>query len=294
MIEIGDKIDDRYRITSRIAHGGMADVYEAYDLAMRRITALKVMREDMMGDPKNIERFNHECDIAAQLNRSKYVVEFYGSGMVDGRPYMANEYVEGRTLRDKLNIVSGHNLPASEACEVMIQLASGIAYVHSRGVIHRDIKPDNLFLLSDNSVKITDFGIASRIGEKQHDGDGVAGTVYYCAPEVLMGQEASIASDIYSLGVVFYEMLTGTIPFDEPSAEEIAVDHIKKKFPEPSKRLSSITPALDRIVIKACRKRPEERYTSALMMRDAIANVMKDPANFKEKKSWIARLFGFK
>jgi serine/threonine-protein kinase len=144
MIDIGDKIDDRYRVTSRIAHGGMADVYEAYDIVGKRSVALKVMRTDMMGDPKNVDRFHRECIATASLNNPN-IVKVFGQGVVDGRPYMANEYVDGRTLRDKLNVVSGHNLPPLEACEVMLQLTSGIQYVHEHGIIHRDIKPDNLF-----------------------------------------------------------------------------------------------------------------------------------------------------
>jgi hypothetical protein len=132
MIEIGEKIDERYRVTSRIAHGGMADVYEAYDIVNRRSVALKVMRVDMMDNPKNIERFNRECIAAASLNNPN-IVKVYGQGVVDGRPYMANEYVDGRTLRDKLNVVSGHNLPPLEACEVMLQLTSGVQYIHEHG-----------------------------------------------------------------------------------------------------------------------------------------------------------------
>lgn len=293
MIEIGDKIDERYRITGRIAHGGMADVYEAFDIVLRRIVALKIMREDMMKDPKNIERFNHECKIASSLNNPN-IVKWEGQGIIDGRPYMANEYVEGRTLRDKLNVAAGHNLSAAEACEVMLELTSGVSYIHNHDIIHCDIKPDNLFYLVDGSIKITDFGIASFKNEIEVDKNAISGTVYYCAPEVLMGKEPSVASDIYSMGVVFYEILTGTIPFDAPSPEEIALKQIKTKFPEPSKTLSSIPPALDKIIIKACRKRPEERYASSLLMHQAIENAYNDEKNFKEKRSWIARLFGFK
>lgn len=292
MIEIGEKIDERYRMTSRIAHGGMADVYEAYDIVNRRTVALKIMRVDMMDNPKNIDRFNRECIAAASLNNPN-IVKVYGQGTVDGRPYMANEYVDGRTLRDKLNVVSGHNLPPLEACEVMLQLTSGVQYIHEHGLIHRDIKPDNLFYLPDGSVKIADFGISTPLGEKQV-GDAVTGTVYYTAPEILMGQEAGIPSDIYSMGIVFYEMLTGTIPFDGNTPEEVAIAQIKKHFPEPSKSMPSIPKAVDRIVIKACRKRPEERYLSAQEMHNAIVDAMKDESSFKERKGFLSRLFGFK
>lgn len=292
MIEIGEKIDNRYRITGKIAHGGMADIYEAYDIIGRRRVAIKVMRADMMKDKANIERFQRECIAAASLNDPN-VVKVYGQGEVDGRPYMVNEYVSGRTLRDKLNLDTTHRFSAQEACEIMLQLTSGIQYVHDHGIIHRDIKPDNLFYMSDGSIKISDFGISSELGETPK-GDAVPGTVYYCAPEVLMGQKAGIASDIYSMGVVFYEILTGTIPFDGKSPEDVALAQIKKPMPEPSKTLSSIPRALDKIILKACRKRPEERYESAREMEEAIKEAMRDGKNFKEKKGLFARLLGFK
>ncbi|MCH3908887.1 MAG: serine/threonine protein kinase [Bacilli bacterium] len=292
MIEIGNKIDERYRITSRIAHGGMADVYEAYDIVNRETVAIKIMRIDMMDNPQNIVRFKRECMAAASLNNPN-IVKVYGNGIVDGRPYMVNEYVEGRTLRDKLNVVAGHNLAPFEACEVMLQLTSGVQYIHEHGLIHRDIKPDNLFYLSDGSVKIADFGISTPLGEKSK-GDAVTGTVYYTAPEILMGGEAGVASDIYSMGIVFYEMLTGSIPFDGATPEEVAIAHIKKHFPEPSKVLSSIPKEIDKIVVKACRKRPEERYLSAMQMHDSIQEAMKDENAFQERKGFWSRLFGFK
>jgi serine/threonine protein kinase len=292
MIEIGEKIDERYRVTSRIAHGGMADVYEAYDIVNRRSVALKVMRVDMMDNPKNIERFNRECIAAASLNNPN-IVKVYGQGVVDGRPYMANEYVDGRTLRDKLNVVSGHNLPPLEACEVMLQLTSGVQYIHEHGLIHRDIKPDNLFYLPDGSVKIADFGISSQLNEPQV-GDAVTGTIYYTAPEILMGQPAGIESDIYSMGIVFFEILTGQIPFDGATPEEVAIAQIKKHFPEPSRFVSSVPHSIDRIVVKACRKSPDERYFTSMEMHNAIEEAMKDQDSFKEKKSFFSRLFGFK
>lgn len=292
MIEIGMKIDERYRVTSRIAHGGMADVYEAYDILMHRPIALKIMRTDVLSDPKNIDRFKHECIACASLN-SPYIVKVYSHGTVDGRPYMANEYVDGRTLRDKLNVSNGHNLLPLEASDVMLQLTEGVAYIHEHGIIHRDLKPDNLFYLPDGSLKIADFGIATRLGEKE-EGDAVPGTVYYCAPEVLMGKPADQRSDIYSMGIIYFELLVGSIPFDGETTEEVALAHIKKHFPEPSKLLPGLPKSLDKIVIKATRKRPEERYQSAAEMHAAIATLLEDKGKLEEKKSLFSRIFGFK
>ncbi len=293
MIELGDKIDGRYRVVSRIAHGGMADVYEGYDIVAKRSVAIKVMRKDMMASSKNLERFERECEAASSLNDPN-IVKVYGQGEVDGRPYMVNEYVDGRTLRDKLNVVAGHFLSPLESSEIMVQLCSGIEYIHQHGLLHRDIKPDNLFYLPDGSIKIADFGISTPVGEKSSDGDAIAGTVHYTAPEILMGYPARIESDIYSMGIVYYELLTGTVPFDAPTPEEVAVEQIKKHFPEPSRSMPDVSKAIDRIVVKACRKRPEERFRSAAQMKEAILEALKDGSNFKAKKGLLSRIFGFK
>ncbi len=290
MIKIGDKIDERYRIVSRIATGGMADVYEANDLVGRRIVTIKVMKEELLNDPINLSRFNAETEAAASLNHPN-IVKVYGRGVIEGRPYMTNEYIKGQTLRDKLNFAI--QLPLMDTCEVMLQLTSGIDYIHRHGLIHRDIKPDNLFYMSDGTVKISDFGIAAPIGTA-NEGDAIQGTIYYCAPEVLTGAPTSIANDIYSMGVVFYECLTGFLPFDGNSLEEVALKQLKKRFPEPSKLVPSIPKSIDKIIITACRKRPEERYPSAIKMHDAIVEAMSDRENFKERKGILSRIFGFK
>ncbi len=291
MIKIGDRIDGRYRIVSRIASGGMADVYEASDLIYRRIVSIKVMKEELLKDPVNLARFNNETAAAASLNHPN-IVKVYGRGYVDGRPYMANEYIKGQTLRDKLNF--SISLSLLDACGVMLQLTSGIDYIHRHGIIHRDIKPDNLFYLSDGSIKISDFGIAAPIGTRSGD-DAIQGTIYYCAPEVLTGAPASIANDIYSMGVVFYECLAGQVPFDGASLEEVAIKQLKKRFPEPSKLVPGLPKSIERIIITACRKRPEERYLTAAAMHEDIVEAMKDKGSFKkEKKGLLSRIFGFK
>ncbi|MCQ2772289.1 MAG: serine/threonine protein kinase [Bacilli bacterium] len=292
MIEIGSKIDGRYRVTSRIGHGGMADVYEGFDTVSHRIIAIKIMRQDVMDNPKNVQRFQKECVASASLN-SPYVVKVYGQGKVEGRPYMINEYVDGRTLRDKLNVAVSHNLDPYEACEVMVQLCLGLQYVHDHGIIHRDIKPDNLFYLPDGSIKISDFGISSHIGEKATS-DSIPGTIYYTAPEILRGNNPCIQSDIFSMGVLFFEILTGAVPFDGKETKDIVTSIVKKNTPLASDIYQTIPKALDRIIVKALRKRPEERFQNANQFKRALENVMKDKKAFKVKRSWIARFFGFK
>lgn len=292
MIRIGDKIDGRYRIVSRIARGGMADVYEATDVFTHKAISLKVLREDMMDNPANVARFSRECIAAASLDNPN-IVKVYGQGITDGRPYMANEYIKGQTLRDTLNFSTTHCLTPREACSVMLQLTSGVSYIHDHGIIHRDIKPDNLFYLPDGSVKISDFGISTMVGEKTK-GDGVSGTIYYTAPEIILGKSPLIASDIYSMGVVFYELLTGSVPFDAATPEEVALMHVKRHFPEASKMNGLVGRPLDQIILKATRKRPEERYKSSMEMHAAIEAALKSGNSYKEKRGFFSRLFGFK
>ncbi|MBR1846285.1 MAG: serine/threonine protein kinase [Bacilli bacterium] len=290
MIKIGDKIDDRYRIVSRIATGGMADVYEANDLISKRIVSLKVMKEELMSNQENVSRFLNETASAASLNHPN-VVRVYGRGTIEGRPYMANEFIRGQTLRDKLNFAGALSL--FDACEVMLQLTSGVDYVHRHGIVHRDLKPDNLFYMSDGTLKISDFGIAAPIGTT-NEGDSIQGTIYYCAPEMIMGAPVAISNDIYSMGIIFYEMLTGSVPFDGQSVEEVAMKQMRKRFPEASKTVPSVPRSIDKIIIQACRKRAEERFMTAMEMNQAIVRAMSDTENFKERKGLLRKLFGFK
>jgi len=290
MIRIGDYVDNRYRIESRIATGGMADIYEANDLVGRRIVCLKVMKSELLNDHKNIERFEKETEAVASLNNPN-IVKVYGRGIIQGRPYMTTEYIKGQTLRDKLNNQGSLTIP--EACEIMLQVSAGVSYIHKHNILHRDIKPENIFYLADGTVKIADFGISSIIGEKS-DGDSVQGTVYYCAPEILIGKPAKETSDIYSMGILFFELLTGRVPFEGNNPEEVAVMHIKNHFVEPSKVLPSIPKSFDKIIIKACRKSPEDRYQSADEFNKIIRETMSNKENFIIKKGFFRKLFGFK
>ena len=290
MIKIGDRVDDRYRIVSRIASGGMSDVYEATDLILKKNISLKVMKEELLSNPENIARFNAESALAASLNHPN-IVHVFGRGVYDGRPYIVNEFIKGQTLREKLNF--SLSLPLYDACEIMLQLTSAIGYIHRHGIVHRDIKPDNLFLMSDGTVKIADFGIAAPIGQTS-ESDSVQGTIYYCAPEVLTGGPALPCNDIYAMGIVFFELLTGTIPFDGETLEKVALKQVKKKFPDPSKIVPSIPRSIDRIILSACRKRADERYKTAEAMHDDLVKAMSDKNNFRTRRSLLSRIFGFK
>ena len=289
MIKIGDLIDGRFRVVSRIGTGGMADVYEANDIIAKKIITLKVMKEELLVDKSNVTRFEEEARNLATLNHPN-IIKIYGVGEIDSRPYMATEYVKGPTLREKLKYQI--SLTLSEVIEIMLQLTSGIAYVHKSGIIHRDIKPDNLFLLSDGTLKIADFGISLIEGDA--NSNKVQGTIFYCAPEILLGKEASKSNDIYSMGVVFYELLTGEVPFEGANREEIGYKHIKKKFPEVSKTNSSLPRELDKLILDAVAKNPEDRYQSAEEFHDAILKFSENKDNLKERRGLISKIFGFK
>ena len=292
MIKIGDRIDNRYRITSRIGTGGMAEVFEATDFINKTIVAIKIMREELLSNPENIVRFKNEAQACAAMNHPN-IIRVYAQGQADGRPFMAYEYIKGQTLFEKLEFLT--QLTVFEACQVMEQLLDAVAYIHKHGIIHRDIKPQNIFYLPNGTVKLADFGIAvdAKMDETKTE-KGVMGSIFYLAPEICEGNPATIQSDIYSIGVTFFEMVTGRLPFEEGHAVDIAIAHIRKPFPSAAKYTPGISKEIDRIILKACKKDPKERYSSAEEMLFDVKHAMSNNDNFKEKKGFLRRLFGFK
>ena len=287
-MNINDLIDDRYRIERKIGEGGMSVVYGATDIITKKPVAIKIIKGDMMGNPINLSRFEREARAAASLSHPN-IVRVINLGTYEGRPDMANEYINGQNLRD---ILDKRSIGFLEACDIMYQLTSAVAHAHEHSVIHRDIKPQNVYLTADGTIKLGDFGIATfENSARLTRSETIIGSVHYLAPEISRGQQASYQSDIYSLGVTFFELITRRVPFEDDTPVSVAIRHIKDKFPSPRKYIPSTPKEIERIILKACKKNPQERYKTVKDMRKDIERILRNPELIKEKKSLFSRLF---
>ena len=253
-------VANRYEVVQHIGQGGMADVFLAIDTILNRHVAIKILRSDQSTDAISILRFEREAQAATTLAHPN-IVEIYDVGEYKNHHYIVMEYVAGKTLkkviRDRAPLL---NL---EAVDTMKQLTSAVAEAHKRGIIHRDIKPQNVIVKSDGSVKILDFGIATAKGSAQlTQANNVMGSVHYLAPELAKGEPASPQSDIYALGIVFYEMLTGDVPFKADQAVQIALLHMREPMPSVRKANPNVPQSVENIIIRATAKNPKLRYQS--------------------------------
>ena len=290
-MKLQDIIDERYKIKSLLGEGGMAVVYLADDLIARKEVAIKIIKEDTMKNPVNLTRFEREARAAASLNHQN-IVRVINIGTYEGRPYMVNELIKGQTLRDVLNVRGKFSV--LEACDIMYQLCSAVLHAHQHGVIHRDIKPQNVYITSDSTIKLGDFGIATfQNASRVTRSEVVVGSVHYLAPEISQGNPATIKSDIYALGITFFELLTGKVPFDDESPVTVALKHIKDKMPSVRKLNPKVPVCVEKIINKACEKNPQSRYKSVFDMRKDIDRILRDPSIIK-KKNFFQRLFGKK
>ncbi len=281
MIVKGDKINDRYQIIKTIGEGGMANVYLAKDTILDRNVAVKVLRGDLADDEKFVRRFQREALSASKLHHPN-IVEMYDVGEDNGSYYIVMEYVQGKTLKSLVKKRGALTLP--EVIDIMTQLASAIMCAHDSYIIHRDIKPQNVMILDDGRVKIMDFGIAMALNSNElTQTNSVMGSVHYLPPEQANGSGSTIKSDIYSLGILMYELLIGKVPFKGDNAVEIAIKQMKEPIPSICKQNPDIPQSVENIVLRACAKNPKNRYDSVREMYDDIKSCLTEE-NLNQKR----------
>lgn len=269
MITKGQKINDRYEIIKSIGEGGMANVYLADDVILDRKVAIKILRGDLAGDEKFIRRFNREAVSASQLSHPN-IVEIYDVGEDGDIHYIVMEYIKGKTLKQLIK-KRGH-LTIGEAIDIMSQLADGVAQAHKSYIIHRDLKPQNIMIQEDGQIKITDFGIAMALNSSHlTQTNSVMGSVHYLPPEQASGKTATIKCDIYSMGILFYELLTGVLPFKGENAVEIALKHMKDPIPSVRRQNGSIHQSIENIILKSTAKNPKNRYADIKEMQKDLS-----------------------
>lgn len=285
MIIQGEKINDRYQIIKTIGEGGMANVYLALDTILNRNVAVKVLRGDLADDEKFVRRFQREALSASKLTHPN-IVEVYDVGEDKGKYYIVMEYIKGQTLKSLVKKRGALMLP--EVVDIMFQLLSGIMCAHDSYIIHRDIKPQNVMILEDGTVKITDFGIAMALNNNElTQTNSVMGSVHYLPPEQANGNGSTIKSDIYSLGILMYELLTGKIPFKGENAVEIAIKHMKEPIPSICSQFPNIPQSIENVVLKACAKNPKNRYDSVRDMYDDIKNALTEEGLKQKRINYI-------
>ena len=274
MIAKGQKINDRYEIIRSIGEGGMANVYLGYDTILDRNVAIKVLRGDLSNDEKFVRRFQREALSASPLAHPN-IVEVYDVGEDNGLYYIVMEYIEGKTLKQLLK--KRGTLTLSEAIDIMLQLTDGMAHAHDSYIIHRDLKPQNIMIKDDGQIKITDFGIAMALNSTQlTQTNSVMGSVHYLPPEQASGKGCTIKSDIYSMGIIFYELLSGSLPFRGDNAVEIALKHMRDPLPSLREENPAIPQSIENIIRKATAKNPKNRYADARSMHEDLLTALDD------------------
>jgi serine/threonine-protein kinase len=255
---LGTTLNGRYRLDSRIGAGGMSTVYVALDVTLQRQVAIKLMNREVATDSDQLERFRREARAIAQLSHP-HVVGVIDAGEDEGRPYIVLEYVEGETLKERIRRVG--RLPIGEAVAYAVEIARALGAAHARHIVHRDVKPQNVLIDEEGSAKVTDFGIARTLDEEGLTADGrVLGTTDYVSPEQALGQPVTGQSDLYSLGIVLYEMLSGEVPFKGEGQVAVAMKHVREELPDVQVKRPEVSAALAAVIDRATAKQLEDRY----------------------------------
>ncbi|MDE3134685.1 MAG: serine/threonine protein kinase [Acidobacteriota bacterium] len=270
---LGTTLNGRYRLESRIGSGGMSTVYRAHDETLERFVAIKLMNREVASDSDQLERFRREARAVARLSHPN-IVHVIDAGEDEGRPYIVFEYIDGETLKERIQRLGRLQIP--EAVAYCVGIARALGAAHSNQVVHRDVKPQNVLIDHDGTAKVTDFGIARTLEEQGLTADGrVLGTTDYVSPEQALGQHVSGQSDLYSLGVVLYEMLTGELPYHGENQVAVAMKHVRERVPDVRKLRPEVSSGLAAVIERATAKELPERYAddSELIadLEDALA-----------------------
>ena len=272
MTVIGTLIGDRFRLEEKVGSGGMSSVYRAFDPTLERHVAIKLMHRDISSDPDQLERFRREARAVAQLNHP-HVVTVIDAGEDDGAPYIVFEYVEGETLKERIRRLG--RLPVAEAVAYAVEIGRALECAHAHMLVHRDVKPQNVLIDPDGRAKVTDFGIARSLEAQGLTATGrVLGTTDYVSPEQALGHEVTAQSDIYSLGIVLYEMLTGEAPFKADTQVAVAMKHVREPLPDVQRRRPEISAALAAVVERATAKETSNRYATVDEMVHDLEEVL--------------------
>src|SRR6188508_612068 len=256
---VGTLLSGRYRLDAQVGAGGMSTVYRAFDSTLERRVAIKLMHRDIAADSDQLERFRREARAVAQLSHP-HIVGVIDAGEEDGRPYIVFEYVEGETLKDRIRRLG--RLPVDEAIAYAIEIARALSAAHARGIVHRDVKPQNVLVDEEGSAKVTDFGIARSMDDSGLTAEGrVLGTTDYVSPEQALGHDVNGQSDIYSLGIVLYEMLTGEVPFKGENHVAVAMKHVKDQLPDVQAKRPEVSATLASVLDHMTEKDVAHRYS---------------------------------
>lgn len=273
MLNVGVIIGERYEVVSRIGSGGMADVYKAKDHKLNRFVAMKVLKPEFSADTNFIRKFQREAQAAAGLAHPN-VVNVFDVGEDHGVNYIVMELVEGITLKEYIS--KKGRLTVKEATSIAIQVSMGLEAAHNRNIVHRDIKPQNIIISTDGKVKVTDFGIA-RVATSNTISTNAMGSVHYSSPEQVRGGYSDFKSDIYSLGITMYEMVTGRVPFDGDTTVAIAIKHLQDEMVPPSKYVPDLPRSLEEIILKCTQKSPDRRYSTLAELINDLKHSLIDP-----------------